>query len=228
MTTFSQLVDSVAKELVRPDMVAVMAGYLNASLRDVHFRANGDTPAYFSGNRQEDELTVTADGVYLWDLPSVQTFQKVETIYSQSRGIYFPPKTPATAYRFSDQPFARFYHYRAGPRVCIANTVSGEKLAISWFEYPRRLPYLAENARTVIWDPEEGSYVPGPAANGDEDAMNLTGETNWLLERWGVEVLADGIKQKAWARLGETERARMAYSTFQRGINRIWQSEGIL
>lgn len=227
MTTFSQLVDAVVTELVRPDMVGPAAAFLNSSIRSVHFKSTSNAPARFAENRCEDELTVLSANPFTWALPNPGAFQAFESAYSRAHRLYFKEKTPSTAQRYSDEPFDWLYYYRAGPSFYFAGVSEGDSILISWFEYPKRLLYKSKEQRTVVYDPDSG-YIPGPAAAGNPANMKLEDETNWLLERWGVEVLGDGIRQRIWGRLGETERARMAYSTFNRGIDMIWQTEGTL
>jgi hypothetical protein len=222
MTTFSQLIDGMAKELLRPDLRTAMASYLNQTVREIHFRPNINVGIRYDANRQEDELQVTTDDMWLWDLPSPTRFQDVEALYSVERGIYIPQRSPQLSRKFSFDYDHDLYWYRGGSRIAISGVKSGWRIQASYFLFPRALAYQPEATRVVEWDANTDTYRLKGGGTPTQEQLNAA--TNWVLMRW-QEALSEGIRAKVWKRLGDETRARMAFSAYESLRSSIWQSE---
>ena len=80
MTTFSQLVDEVAFETKRPDLLAEIATYLNQTIREVHFEPSRGNVAFYSNNRREFQNVATTETGQIWDIPNPSAFQAIEAV----------------------------------------------------------------------------------------------------------------------------------------------------
>jgi len=225
MTTFSQLVDDIVMELLRPDMKATIVSYTNQTIRDVHFRPAVNAPVLYDANRYEDELAITTEGTYLWSIPSNTRFQDVEAIFINDIGIYLDRRNPRIALKESFEPHADKYWYRSGPTIAMHGVASGWTGKISYHMFPRILAYKPKtgtDARTIRFDPNADEYVLIGGGAPTESQLEL--ETNWVLQRWG-DTIKEGVRAKTWKRLGEMERTRLAYSAFESMRTSIWNSE---
>lgn len=225
MTTFSQLVDDVVKELLRPDMRDTIATYTNQTIRDVHFRPNVNTAALFDANRYESEETVTADGTWLWSIPSSTRFQDIEAIFIKDLGVYVKRKNPRVALEQSFEPDANLYWYRSGPAIAVHGVAANQVAKLSYHMFPRTLGYkptIGANARIIRFDEDTDSYVLIAGGAPTEEQLEL--ETHWVLQRW-ADAVKEGVRAKIWKRLGDMERTRMAYSAFESMRTGIWNTE---
>lgn len=222
MTTFSQLVDEVSTELLRPDMRTAIAAYVNQTVRELHFRPNGAAPILYDANRYEDDLAITTDQTWLWTIPSVTRFQDVEAIYLDDVGRYVPKKNPRISLEPSFQPFADLYYYRGGNTIAVAGVANGWTGKISYFLFPQTLVYQAASARVVSYDAESDSYKL--ADNSAPSDAQLNAATNWMLQRWDT-VIRESVRSKTWKRLGDSDRARMSFSSYEAMRLGLWQSE---
>lgn len=213
MTTFSQLVDEITLELLRPDLRVSIAAYLNSTIREIHAVGNTGLPILFSENRLEVEfspLTVPA----VWPIPSTPRFQRLEVAYESVKGVYYKERALT---RINDASMEPYWWYRTGSNIAFSNLEVGETVELAYFEFPRLLTYYAAAARPATWSSETETFTYLPAYDVDEttreNARNLS--TNWLLLRWGELALKQGIRSKVWSRLGDMDRARIAYSAFE-------------
>lgn len=225
MTTFSQLVDDIVKELLRPDMKDTIATYTNQTIRDVHFRPNVNSPILYDANRYESEEPVLTDGTWLWSIPSNTRFQDVEAIFIEELGVYVKRKNPRVALEQSFEPDANLYWYRSGPAIAIQGVVAGWTAKFSYHMFPRTLGYkptAGANARLIQFDADADEYTL--IAGGAPSEAQLETETHWILQRWADSV-KEGVRAKIWKRLGDMERTRMAYSAFESMRTSIWNTE---
>ncbi|KAK0039462.1 hypothetical protein Bpfe_031139 [Biomphalaria pfeifferi] len=223
MTTFSQLVDDVVKELLRPDQLENIATYTNQTIRELHIRPSTQSQTFFDANRVEEELAVLTDGPWLWSIPSVTRFQKLEAIYCPQMNLYIQEKTPSVAFRNSDDPFHNYYWYRTGPQIAVAGALAGLDLQLSYFMYPRTFPYKLLVNRIVKFDADLDAYVL-IAGGGTPTQDQIDAETAWPLQRW-PDAIKEGVRAKLFKRLGDSDRTRMAYSAFESMRMAVWNSE---
>lgn len=218
MSTFSQLVDELTIEHLRPDLRTTISSYLNATIREVHMHETTQLPVYYESNRLEVDVVVATDPPALWAIPKVTRFQAIETIYYPDFGEYATKRAPSRIY----QPHlvgSPFFWYRSGPTIALGGLNITNKAKISWFEYPRALTYYAAAARPATWDAASESLIYNTVGSTDYDATDESRElaeeltTNWLLQRWG-EMLKQGTRNKIFARLGEEARTRTSYSMY--------------
>jgi len=221
MSTFSQIVDELAVELLRPDLISTISEYLNQTIRELHARRQTGNPVLYDANRLEAEVLI-ATLPATWPIPSVPKFQTLETVYFQERGVYADKRHPSRAFQNglnNDDP----YWYRSGSSIIFNGILEGETVKLSYFEFPARLQYYAVAARPATYNFESESYTYLTAYDVDdttrETARNLV--TNWLLLRWS-SVLKEGVRAKVFKRLGEKDRAGMCFSAFEA------QREGLL
>jgi hypothetical protein len=225
MTTFSQIVDELYTELVRPDMIRMLPDYLNQTLRELHYDSRTNTPVFYSDNRQEDELTVTglsdSNTVFLWEIPIVAQLQAIEAIYYDYRRRYARLQNPTIA-RLHNMSNVddKYYWYRTGKYIAFSgHGGNNQKIQISWFEFPRALMYYYAKNRPVTYDIESQMYVVNAAYR------NLAGQpitadqaiaysTNWILDRH-PDLLKEGVRSKAYKRMGDNDRASRAYSLYE-------------
>lgn len=224
MSTFSQIVDELKLELLRPDFEAVISDYLNQTIRELHARRQTGNPVLYDANRQELEVLIESLPA-TWAIPSVPKFQALETVYFKERGVYALKRHPSRAFENglnSDDP----YWYRSGPVIAFNGILEGETAKLSYFEFPARLQYYATALRPATYNFETESYTYLPSYDVSdttrENARNLV--TNWLLLRWS-SVLKEGVRAKVYKRLGEKERAGMCFSAFEAQRGGLLSSE---
>lgn len=224
MRTFSQIIDEMIDELKRPDMRATLVSYLNTTVRELHKRSSGGIAVHYGENRVETTYEITETPI-VWEIPSPQQFQDLETIYVPTRGVYLTKSKPGVALRPSDNPLDRFYYYRTGPAFALAGLEVGESVNISYFAYPPRLEYAAVADRVCWYDPSVESYVVADSWAGT-DAEAKAKVTNWLLERYGDE-LREGVRVKIYRRLNNPEQASQSHLTFEAAKMAIQLAEGM-
>jgi len=223
MTTFSQLVDDMILELVRPDLRGQMASWVNQTIREMHFKPGQNQPVAFHANRYERSDAVDSDNGWIWQLPSATRFQKLETLYSVVRGLYIPSKSPSISKDYSTEPWSDLYYYRSGPVISVAGVGSGDTLLSTFFMFPQNHAYKLPADRVVKYDVDTDSYVL-IAGGGVPSETQMEIETDWILQRW-TEVVKEGIRAKAWKRIGDGDRARMAFSAYENLRAGVWLSE---
>jgi len=226
MTTFSQCIDDVVTELMRPDLLTASASYVNQTMRELHFKPNpqGQSIAiHYDANRFEAEELVNTAEPYMWPIPSTTAFQDMETAYSPTAGIYIKQKNPRVAKAVSYEPNANVYWYRSGPSIAFAGLANGSTLQLSWFEFVRSMGYRTVADRVVIFNALTQEYEK--VGGGVPSEAELALETNWMLQRWGDSVVKEGLRAKMWKRIGDLDRGRMSYSAFESNRSGLWMSE---
>lgn len=227
MTTFSQLVDEMSAELIRPDLKKTGAtldgGYIassiNQTIREVHTGKNG-VRHQFDANRVEIEITVP-DGVdshYAWEIPNFNRFQNTEAVLFRSIGRYAKLRKPGTVTLTGRGPIEDlFYWYPSGAYLTFHGFGSaGSLIAWSGFYYPRSLKYHAGTVADPRWatydtESEEWTFADG-TGKSQEELMDLS--SNWLLMRW-PDMIREGVRAKVFKRLGDENRQRTSYSSYE-------------
>lgn len=230
MTTYSQIIDEIAKELVRPDIVDMLPGFLNQIMRESHYHAQTKLPVLFNDNRQELDILIDSvqdNGSFLWAIPNLSRFQILESVYYHTPRKYARHRDPTTAMRpVTSNLSDLFYYYRSGPSLAMfgAGRV-GSRVLVSWFEYIRSLKYYpVGDTRPLSYDLETDSYLqPATATESLADAMAKT--TNWLIQRH-PEMLKVGLRSKAYTRMDDQNRARSNYSQYMSMLEAVQETEG--
>jgi hypothetical protein len=218
MTTFSQLIDELALELVRPDLLSMLPAYLNQTIREIHTKSDTQMPVMYPDNRLEDRLVLSGMGSsvsYLWTIPKMAQFQQIEAVYYESIGRYARMRGPkANQVQNPNDQLGSYYWYRTGPQVLLNRPgADGNGVRICWHEYPRSLVYYAAANQPVRWDPVAQEYVWNPTWTGTaQEALDAC--TNWVLERH-EEMLKEGVRAKAYKRIADVERSRLSYSQYE-------------
>lgn len=220
MTTFSQAVDTVLTETMRPDMRDMIVQYMNQTIRELHLDTMTKLPVGFTSNMVEDEVAIDADvdEAFLWTIPNNHRFQFIESIYYPNIDEYVKEKRPSTAFLFAGQANSEYYWYRTGPSQIAMAGHGGptETVKIAWFNMLRRLVYYATSARPAVWSDATESYTYHADYDGTDaerlEALDLS--TNWMLERY-EDLVLNGVRAKIWIRIGEESRGKMAYSQFE-------------
>lgn len=216
MTTFSQLVDEMTKETVRPDLQDFIASAINQTIREVHTGPQGQR-LRLAANRVELGIEVPSSQPrkYDWEIPNFQIFQASEAYYYQDVGRYAKERRPGTVRMSRDRDLNDVsYWYQSGAAICFFGYGgSGAVILASLFYYPRSLVYYPERGRPAEIDPLTLQWEFNPDNSFiDDTAMRRT--SNWLLQRH-TDLIREGVRAKVWKRLGDQTRAPIAYSAFQ-------------
>lgn len=223
MTTFSQLVDDMVTETLRPDLRASIATYANQTIREIHFKPNVSAPTKYDANRVEDDLNITSDAPWLWDLPSATRFMDVEALYINELGLYVPKKNPRLAKEPSFEPYSDVFYYRSGTQLAVAGVTNGQTAKISYFMFPMTLAYQpTPGTRVVTYDITDDTYKL--IAGGVPSQPQLDAATNWVLQRWH-DTVREGVRAKLYKRIADEGRARMAFSAYETAKNGLWMAE---
>lgn len=214
MTTFSQLVDSLAiVELKRPDLLASTASWLNQTIRDVHSKAAPARSAVMFGENRVEEEFIPAELPAVWPIPNVARFQKLEAVYAPQRGVYLKDKNPGIVFNDTLNPMDRFFYYRTGSNFAFNGIAESEPLNLTYFLFPPYLNYYPVASRPITWDLESEAFVLSGSWGGTlEEAMAKS--TNWLLIRH-YEALKAGVRHKMYIRTDSLERAKLVWSDFE-------------
>lgn len=227
MTTFSQIIDDLRVEMTRPDLTESMRAYANQTVRQLHFSPGArEMPLLLGSNRVEDQIDVESSP-HLWTVPSVARFQLLEAAWAPARNTYLVERDPTVSRDRGINNFAsRDYWYRTGSQIAFSGVVVGEKLDLSYFEYPRSLRYYLPANRPVIWNYENEEFEFHQDYDIDDDtrAIALSLCTHWVLQRW-EEAVKQGVRAKVYSRLGEESRAKIAYSAFETERNEFQGAE---
>lgn len=229
MSTFSQMIDTLVTEIVRPDMVAMLPGFLNQTIRECHSGVEKQEPIFFDEGRHEVAATASGvtDGVYLWPIPSTPHFQAIDAIWFRKYSVYATALSPQVIRDVSNvRPNDRFAYYRTGPYFAMRGFgTDGDLIDVSWFEYPRSLVYYPAGVnRPLEFDPTTLTYSqPSGATITLEEAKALT--MNWIIERH-TEMLKEGVRAKAYKRMGDEFRSNLCYSQFKQMLAGMQQAEG--
>lgn len=228
MITFSQLVDEMVSETRRPDMRAEIATYLNQTLREVHFEPSRGNVIFYAENRQDIQLTATAESGEVWPIPNPATFQGVEAVRFASHylGRFEFASEINPGPNTASKPFI---WYRAGPQLVFGGAVGyggiGGIIQISYFEYPRALKYKDAAAREATYDVDSGwTYAVAYNDTPENRAIARERTSNWLLFRWS-DVLREGLRAKIYKRLSDQLRSQTSYSLYQQLRQGLFTSE---
>lgn len=227
MTTFSQLVDEMSYEILRPDLRMtqgrVDGGYIassiNQTIREVHTGKGGITHK-FASNRVEEELIAPSDAVNHWNypIPNFNRFQAVEAIYYNLPNKYAKLTPPGIVNISMRGPIEDlFYYYQSGAYLTMHGFgPAGSKILLSSFYYPRSLVYHTGTALDPRWaeyntELESWTYRDGTGKT-NEELQELS--TNWILLRW-PDLIREGVRAKVYKRLGDETRQRTSYSSYE-------------
>lgn len=227
MTTFSQLVDEIINETRRPDLLVDIAGYLNQTIRELHFTPEHGNAIFYQENLREIQLTANIESGFTWTVPNPALFQGIQTVRYDSVStrdhemIYPEEVVPNRA-----MAKKLYYYYRAGQVYAFAGYGGvNSTIAMAYYEYPRRLKYRAVADRFASWDDELGWSYHDDWDDTDElklDARNLS--SNWILLRW-KDVVSEGLRAKVYKRLSDDARARTCYSLYSQLRQGLFTSE---
>ena len=214
MSTFSQIVDELATEHLRPDLLVTICEYLNQTIRELHMAKGTGNAILFDSNRVEAQF-VPSSLPAQWPIPVTTRFQRLETVFYVERGVYARKLNPTRVYENGHNNFDPYW-YRSGQYIILNGLNQGETAKISYFEFPRRLAYYPTSQRPASFNFESEAFTYLTSYDTD-DNTRLTAQglvTNWMLLRWPT-VLKEGVRAKVFKRLGEKDRAIMAFSAFE-------------
>lgn len=227
MTTFSQLVDDVTIELIVQDLRTngSIAAYVNQTLREIHFRtAAAAAPVCFPDSMVEVRVTSDSDSPFIWPIARPQRFQALGAVFASGAGDYIKERRPALNQRHSDEPNSNLFWYRSGGQIVFSGVPKDSEILISFFEFPPTFLYKAPSARVITYEPEQDQFIKvnsliAPTQN------EIDKESHWLLRRW-ADTVKEGTRAKIHRRRNDTDRAKMAYSSFESMRSILWHSEG--
>jgi hypothetical protein len=226
VTTFSQLVDLMVKEVRRPDMLAEVCTYLNQTIREVHFEPLKNNIIFFTENLMEAVVTATTNVGTSWDIPYPNQFQAMKTVRFDSQWDGLRQVYPKMVVPGRIMASLRWYYYRAGGTFFFnGNGGIGSTISLAYYEFPKRLKYYADSARPATWDDDTG-WTYDPSFDID-DAHRLAARQfcgNWLLDRW-EDVISEGLRAKVYKRTSDTDRARTCYSSYTSLREGLYTSE---
>lgn len=217
MTTFSQLVDSVIAESRRPDLRTIIENQLNLTMRELHADAKTGLALRYGANLVELSIQPDTEPGYTWTIPNPHLFQNLEAVYYPLLGVAPKLRNPGSAMAYLQNPDGQFYFYRTGDAYAFAGYGGVEGLIyLAYYARLRRLKYLSPAQRLVTWDIDAQDFVFADSIAGDEEEQQaaLQAETNWMLMRH-EDLLAQGVRSKVYARLGDQNRSRLAYSLYE-------------
>lgn len=235
MTTFSQMVDKIIREVGRPDMKERAASYLNQVIYEVHFEPKRNTPILLPENYLEDQLTANVELGFFWDAPRPSRFQALTLVQyadivdneirdGAQSGLFPPLIVPSRA-------IARLtsYYYRGGSRYLFVGYGGlNARINISWYERPPSLEYFPAGARPAEYTESLG-YTYDDAFDSTEElrqsARDLT--TNWVLLRY-PQVVEEGLRAKIYKSVSDESRASLSYSLYQQLRNGLWITEAAM
>lgn len=232
MTTFSQLVDKVTREVGRPDLKERAASYLNQTVRELHSEPKRNTSILFAENYLEDQLTSNVDTGFYWDAPRPSRFQALTLVQfadivdneirdGTASGFYPPLLVPSRALKTHTS-----YYYRGGSRyVFVGYGGLNARVNISWYEFPASLEYFAAGVRPAEYTESLG-FTYADEFDGTPE-LRLAAEaltTHWLLLRWPM-VLEEGLRAKLYKSISDESRASLCYSLYQQLRSGLWTSE---
>lgn len=229
MTTFSQIVDELATEMVRPGMHQILAGYLNQAMREVHFEVNTNQPVFFADSLHEAPLTVsgvTDTTPFLWTIPKAPLFQGIGAVWYHAYQVYARPRSPKiNKLANPNAPADRFSYYRTGAQFAFSETGgNGALVSLCWFEYlPSLFYYDAVANRPVTYNLQNDTYTINPAYVGTAEQAMAT-STNWLIQRH-PDLLRESVRAKHYRRADDQFRSSVAYSSYKTLLNGMQAAE---
>ena len=216
MTTFSQLVDQITVELLRPDLKAQIASYANQTVRELHF-SETNRPLFYGQSLLEDTVTSTVESNLLWTPPKPTLFQALHTarydnvLDTDGSSIYPKELVPGRV-----QERARYFYYRTGDSYGFAGFGGlNAVISLAWYEYVPSLAYYPVGATRPAELDEFGVWTY--SATYDVDAASRAAAellvTHWMISRWS-SYISEGVKAKVYKGLGD-DRARVSFSLYQ-------------
>jgi hypothetical protein len=208
-----------------------MAGYLNQTIRELHFEPTGGSVVFYEGNSKEQLVTATSQERQVWELPRPALFQGLAAVrYDRmwdGRGnqVYARQRQPGPRLETED-----YCYYRVGQSFVFGGKCGyggvGATISLFYFEYPRSLIYYAANERPATWNPESftWSYLPAYDSNEEQRALARELVSNWLIQRWEA-VLEEGLRAKIYKRLSDDVRQRTSYSLYSQLRQGLYTSE---
>jgi hypothetical protein len=226
MTTFSQLVDSIVAETLRPNMRKEVASYLNQTIRECHFEPSRGNVAFLNANYREAQVIADSEIGAFWAVPNVATFQglaavRFDSVFRDGAVVYADEVMPGRRAELVTHGYQR-----AGDRVFFKG-YGGVNAAISlaWFEYPAALKYYEVANRPAQWDAESGwSYHASFDSTDESRSIARSLVSNWLLLRWYM-VVEEGLRAKVYKRLSDDARQRVSYSLYMQQRQGLITSE---
>ena len=217
MTTQSQLVDEMVAETLRPDMLMTISSFANQVIRELHQEPQSNAAIGFSDNLNEAQLVASAEEGFLWQLPRPHLFQRMALVWYDRFGKQVSQRTPQTMNPSINPIVSDRFYYRTGTSFAFSGyggQNAGIKLA--WYEYPRKLEYKAGGARLVKWDNDLQEFWFDPTLDTVEKREAALSQcSNWIMQRH-EELVKQGLRTKIYARLGQYDRARLAYSQYEK------------
>lgn len=230
MTTFSQMVDDLTQEVMRPDMLASVATYLNQVIRELHADPTSGNSVMYESNLHEvrPEVNVENPSAFFWQPDTYATFQQIQSarydeVYDSDGRQAWPRRVkPGIVLNTLEH-----YYYQSGKFFCFfGHGGIGSHISIAYYRFPRHLAYYTAGNRPCDMD-EAGLNFYGQFRNTVEDqeqAELLC--TNWLLMRWRT-IVEEGVRAKIYKRLADDSRARLSYSLYMQQRTQLITSEGI-
>lgn len=219
MTTFSQLVDKMVKETLRPDLLTEIGSYLNQTLREVHMEPSKGNAVFFRDNLKEDRLTATRDQGFSWAIPQPSVFQglqavRYDCVYTNDKPTYSEEMSPGRGMA------AKYWtHYRSGRTVFFHGYGrTNDSISLAWYEYVPNLQYYVVALRPAQYqeDPtgvtDGWTYAPS-ITTPEQEAIAQIQCSNWLLLRWPT-VIEEGLRAKIYKRVADQARAALSYSMY--------------
>ncbi len=215
MTTFSQLVDEMVTEIGRPDMRDALASYLNQTIRECHFDPREGSIVHYASNRVEEQLTADVAEGFVWEYPDPARFQQIEAVrydsvhFSEDKTRYIEERVPSPG-----QAGWPHFWYRTGNAIAFSGYGGINALiSLSYFQYPKRLKYIATGSRPALYDSDDGWTYAVSVNTPELEAAARAQTSNWMLLRW-ADVLSEGVRAKAYKRVADEVRARTSYSLY--------------
>ena len=217
MTTQSQLVDDMVAELMRPDMRSTIVGYVALTIRELHGAPDTGAAIGYDSNLVELALTANLDTGFMWTIPSPNTFQYMEAVYYPQIDKYAKKRYPSSAWAFADEVDGNLFWYRSGTNIAFSGYGgNGSLIDLAYFSFPREMiDFPTAATRPCTWDKDAQAYsYLGAITDPVLQAAARARCTNWLLERW-EDLVKQGVRAKVFARLGDIDRGKLAYSLYQ-------------
>jgi hypothetical protein len=222
------MVDEIAAETRRLDIVTDIARYVNQTIRELHFSGDRRAAQFFRSNFRESQLTTLVESGYVWDIPNPDLFQALSAVkYPEMFDFQGNPIWAQEVRPGVRQNSLTAYWYRVGESIAFSGYGSGGNIIlVGYYEFPKSLKYFAVEAdRPASYD-----VVDGWTYHADydiDDASRLVARelvSNWLLLRW-ADVLAEGVRAKTFKRVSDEARSKLSYSAYEALRQGLWTSE---
>jgi hypothetical protein len=225
--TFSQMVDEMAAETRRPDILTDIARFANQTIRELHFSVDKRAAQFFRSNFKELELTTIAESGYVWDIPNPDIFQALSAVkYPEAFDFNGDPLWAKEMRPGVRQNATDAYWYRAGESIAFSGYgAAGAAILVGYYEFPKSLKYFAEADRPASYDLVDGwTYHDDYDADDDTKLAARELVSNWLLFRW-QDVVSEGLRAKVFKRVSDEARGKLAYSAYESLRQGLWTSE---